>query len=96
MRGVLPEEVRMRSCKTPFNVGVPISKCLLESEELILQVLSQKSSGVWEIIDRAKLEQEYMVVKNAVAHGRPETCGWLAEEVGRCINVAAFYQWKGI
>ncbi len=96
MRGVLPEEVRMRSCKTPFNVGVPISKCLLESEELILQVLSQKSSGVWEIIDRAKLEQEYMVVKNAVAHGSPETCGWLAEEVGRCINVAAFYQWKGI
>lgn len=93
MKGVIPELIRWRRDKIPFNIGVPFSKCLFESKDLVKDTLNNVNSFVWEIVDRDLLQAKFYLLKQQVEKGNAYEYNRLALEIGRCINVAAFYQW---
>lgn len=96
VKGVIPEEIRCRKDKIPFNIGVPFSRCLVESKTLVKETLQNTHSFVWEIIDREQLLSRFHWLEKTIDMHNASECNWWALEIGRCINVAAFVQWHGV
>lgn len=96
MKGILSEEVRKRKGKTPFNPTFPFSQCLLENADFVTVTLNNLDSTVWEMIDRRRVADAFERVKRGVSAGGAMELNTTALEIGRCINVAAFYQWNGL
>lgn len=96
LKGVLPDCILQRKGKIPFNVGVPFSSCIVESEDWVFDTLSKKESNAWEIIDRNLIKKYFAILKKNVKEGRGTEFNGMALEIGRCLNVAGFYQWNNV
>lgn len=90
MKGILPEKVRLRQDKVPITTGMPFSKILLRSRLYIESILDHQNSIVWEFVDRKRIEQTW---RQSLADEEAKMDNWMALEIGRCLNVAAFLQW---
>lgn len=93
LKGVVTEKVRRRPGKSPFNPDLPYSQCLVATESLVLAVLHETRSTVWDFLDRDALQTAYQAVKAGVEQGSPHALNGEALMIGRCIVLAAFYQY---
>jgi asparagine synthase (glutamine-hydrolysing) len=96
VKGVIPEDIRWRKDKIPFNIGVPFSRCIVEGRDVVEETLLNKDSSVWEIVNRELLLAKFYWLEQRIDMRNANEYNSLALEIGRCVNVAAFYQWQGV
>lgn len=90
MKDILPEKVRLRQDKVPITTGMPFLKILMRSRLYIESILDHQNSIVWEFVDKKRIEQTW---QQSAADEEGKIDNWMALEIGRCLNVAAFLQW---
>ena len=94
--GFVPDEIRLRKDKIPFNVGVPFARCLVESRPLFEEIFHSTQSSVWQLIDRDLLGKKFAELQRNDGTTDAGRDNRMALEIGRCMNVAAFCQWHEV
>lgn len=88
MKGILPEDVRMRSTKTHVRSSgqTIILRLYKQSEEFLLN-----STEVWEYIDRHKFNQQVEILKNEKIPYTQKNNTWF--NISRTISLAIWLDW---
>jgi len=89
LKGVLPEKVRLRKCKSCFST--PYVGYIRSGHSFIQRVIDQKNSTAWDFVDRGQLQ-----AMNDAFLNYPEQVAvyeTAALRMAKAVNVAAFIQW---